>query len=75
MTYKEFNDWCNNRVCDGHWGLKEAILCVGICEIISNKPRWRREKAWQKHELRMAAEEIVTETNKLIAIMEKNTAF
>lgn len=75
MKYKEFNDWCNERACDGRWGLKEAILCVGICETISNKPRWRREKAWQKHELRMTAEEIVTETNKLIDIMEKNTVF
>lgn len=75
MTYKEFNDWCNNRVCDGRWGLKEAITCVGICETISNKPRLFREKAWRKHELRTVAEEIVTETNKLIDIMEKNTAF
>ena len=74
MKFKEFNNWCNERVCDGRWGLKEAITCVGVCEDVL-KHRWFREKAWKEHELHDVAEKIVAETNKIIEIMEKNTAF
>lgn len=74
MKFKEFNDWCNERVCDGRWGLKEAITCVGVCEDVLEH-RCFREKAWRKHELRNTVEKIVEETNKIIEKIEKDTVF
>lgn len=25
MKFKEFSAWCNDRACDGCWGMTEAI--------------------------------------------------
>ena len=36
MTYKEFKSWCNYRTYDGCWGMKEAIICIGIIREIEN---------------------------------------
>ena len=47
MTYKEFNDWCNQRACDGCWGMNTAIYCIGVCETINNLPFWKRNKVWK----------------------------
>lgn len=46
MTFKEFAAWCNERACDGCWGMATAITC---CELVSNIYKLRRrhrEKAW-----------------------------
>ena len=48
MTFKEFSKWCNERACDGCWGMKEAMICVTICEDIYKKPFWKREKIWRE---------------------------
>ena len=47
MKYKEFNDWCNQRACDGCWSMKTAIYCIGICETINHQPFWKRERIWK----------------------------
>lgn len=75
MKYKEFNNWCNERACDGCWGLKEAITCIDICRLFSNIPKWKREKAWQHFQSRDILEQIVTETNKIIEKTKQDTVF
>lgn len=60
MTYKEFKNYCNERVCDGRWSMEEAILCISIIEEIDDikekilgitlrkKTEKVREEAWQR---------------------------
>jgi hypothetical protein len=48
MTYKEFKRWCNERCCDGLWGLNVAKACIDALSHIGKKPFWKREKAWQE---------------------------
>lgn len=60
MTYKEFKDYCNERACDGKWGMNEALNCIAIIEAIDDiqvrvmgfysrkKTQQAREEAWQK---------------------------
>ena len=50
MTYKEFKNWCNNRACDGCWGMKEAIICIGIIQEIEIMHFWKRNKKWKELE-------------------------
>jgi hypothetical protein len=53
MTYAEFNDYCNDRACDGRWGMMEAIACCGMMREIEGavKGKWfkkkARENAWK----------------------------
>lgn len=76
MTYKEFNTWCNQRACDGRWGMNEAMMCCDIITRISKETRkkykflwkFKLEKTWQElTEERECAEIIVSVTNKKIA--------
>lgn len=30
MKFKEFVQWCNDRACDGCWGIKEFVICKSI---------------------------------------------
>jgi hypothetical protein len=30
MKFKEFTNWCNERACDGYWGMSEAITCINL---------------------------------------------
>lgn len=55
MTFKEFREWCNDRACDGCWGMDAATICIAIIEEIKNKPFWKRKKEWKKLE-----DEVVT---------------
>lgn len=48
MRFKEFVAWCNERACDGYWGMMQAITCIDILEQIRKKPFWRREKIWRE---------------------------
>ena len=50
MTYREFRDWCNQRACDGCWGMREAMICIDICEEIQKLPFWKRKKKWREYE-------------------------
>lgn len=62
MTYKEFLDFCNDRACDGQWGMLEAMSCIKIVEEINaiqikafgfiplkKKTKKAREEAWRKN--------------------------
>lgn len=48
MKFKEFSTWCNRRVCDGCWGLIEAVCCCDAITKIYKQPFWKREKIWQE---------------------------
>lgn len=64
MKYKEFVDWCNQRACDGCWGLKEAMWCCDMITEVNNASFFKKKKKWL--ELEPFATKIVIETNKLI---------
>ena len=49
MTFKEFREWCNDRACDGCWGMNAATICIGVISEINDKPFWKRKKAWKKN--------------------------
>ena len=48
MTFKEFNEWCENRACDGCWDKSTAICCIEICRKINALPFWKRNKEWNR---------------------------
>lgn len=50
MKYKEFKNWCNDRAFDGCWGMKEAIISIGIIEDINNTLFWKRKRKWKEVE-------------------------
>lgn len=66
MKFKEFSRWCNNRACDGCWGMSEAIICVRVCEEIYTYPFWKREKIWKEKYKDEIENKIVNRTNELI---------
>lgn len=47
MTFKEFAAWCNQRACDGCWGMSDAVCCIDIVRKIRMEPFWKREKLWK----------------------------
>ena len=72
MTFKEFSNWCNERCCDGYWGMKEAIFCSRLCGEIYEKASGlfknkKREKLWNENPYKEYAEEIVRQINKKIS--------
>lgn len=66
MTFKEFVAWCNERACDGCWGLIEATLCIDIVQDVRRKPFWRREKYWHETHEEQVVHQIVYPTNQKI---------
>lgn len=50
MTYKDFAQWCNERACDGCWGLETALRCINIINLMQSTPFWKRKKKWQEYE-------------------------
>lgn len=48
MTFREFVSWCNERTCDGCWGMLEAMTCIDIIGKVREKRFWKREKFWQE---------------------------
>lgn len=49
MKFKEFENWCNERACDGCWGMLEAMTCIGLIKEIRKAPFWKREKLWKEN--------------------------
>jgi hypothetical protein len=53
MSYKHFNDYCNERACDGQWSFMEAIACIGMHDEVESAVKGKifkckvREKAWK----------------------------
>ena len=65
MTYKEFVQWCNERACDGRWGLLTAMVCIDIIDSMCSTPFWRRKKKWKEYE-QLVVTELVNPTNEKI---------
>ncbi len=66
MKFKEFNDWCNRRCCDGCWGLREAQICSAAASYIWSFPFWKREKIWKEVSIDYRIIDIVEATNQKI---------
>lgn len=53
MSYKEFDNWCNERACDGQWSMTNAIACIGMYDEVEAATKGKifkrkaREKAWE----------------------------
>lgn len=53
MTYKQFDDWCNDRACDGRWSMLDAIACIRMHDEVESAVKGKffkrktREKAWE----------------------------
>lgn len=71
MKFKEFVAWCNERACDGCWGLQEAMICISIMEEVKEKPFWRREKFWRETYMKWVCDKIVYPINQKIEEMRK----
>ena len=65
MTYKEFLQWCNDRACDGCWGMLTAMVCIDIIEQMKSTPFWKRKKKWKEYEQKVVTE-LVNPTNEKI---------
>lgn len=63
MKYKEFVEWCNQRACDGCWGMQTAIICSEIMKDVRKQPFWKREKYWRENCEKEVLEEIVNPLN------------
>lgn len=48
MKFKEFAKWCNDRACDGFWGMGDAIFCADIVKQVNDCRFWVKERKWQK---------------------------
>jgi len=71
MKFKDFAAWCNERACDGRWGLQTALACIEIESSVRSKSFWKREKAWQKINSEWHIEElVVNEINNMILEQE-----
>lgn len=50
MTFKEFDEWCNARACDGMWSIDIAIVSSSILNQMFKTAIWRRRKKWKDFE-------------------------
>ncbi|OUO78198.1 hypothetical protein B5F53_11665 [Blautia sp. An249] len=66
MKYREFVKWCNERACDGCWGMLEAMICIWVLEEVRKAPFWRREKVWREQYENDVVNQIVEPTNQKI---------
>ena len=66
MTFKEFSAWCNERVCNGRWGMFNAMECIAVITEINKNRKWKREKTWQQHKSREYFEMLVDAINEKI---------
>jgi hypothetical protein len=67
MSFKQFEEWCNDRACDGRWGMLEAIVCIDIIDKIISAPFWKRKKLWEKEYKEKVLDEIVNPINDKIS--------
>ena len=59
MTFKEFTAWCNERACDGRWGMVEAMVCIDLMAEIRKLSFWKRENFWRELYEKRILDEIV----------------
>lgn len=67
MTFREFVSWCNERACDGCWGMLEAMVCIDIIGKVRKQRFWKRERFWQEEHAVDVMEQIVNPIEKKIA--------
>ena len=48
MTFKQFSHWCNERACDGLWGMLGALVCIDVYNEIKKHHFWKRETVWRE---------------------------
>ncbi|HBX48435.1 MAG TPA: hypothetical protein DEF85_06050 [Clostridiaceae bacterium] len=36
MSYQEFEEYCNDRACDGQWSMLEAMACLDVIKEINS---------------------------------------
>lgn len=72
MTFKEFTTWCNERACDGQWGMLTAMVCIDLMAEIRKIPFWKRERVWRERYEKQVLAEIVEPINQKI-IKEHST--
>lgn len=70
MKFKEFENWCNERACDGCWGMLEAMTCIGLIKEIRKSPFWKREKLWKENYEQQVLEEIINPIEKKLKEMK-----
>lgn len=66
MTFKEFTAWCNERACDGRWGMVEAMVCIDLMAEIRKLSFWKRENFWRELYEKRILDEIVEPINQKI---------
>lgn len=71
MKFKEFVNWCNERACDGLWGMLEAIACINVINEIMKIQFWKREKIWKENYEQQVLEEIINPIEKKLEEMKK----
>jgi len=71
LKFKEFVKWCNERACDGCWGVCEAIQCIAIHDEICKLPFWKRNKIWKDKYEAEVLEKIVKPINDKISEAKK----
>lgn len=72
MKFKEFVNWCNERACDGCWGMLETIACINLINEIMKIQFWKREKIWKENYEQQVLEEIINPIEKKLEGMNKN---
>ena len=66
MTFKQFDAWCNERACDGCWGMLEAMVCIDLIGKMRKITFWKREKVWREKYEKQALDEIVNQIEEKI---------
>lgn len=59
MKYKKFVAWCNQRACDGCWGMLTAMACIDLIGKMRKVPFWKREKIWKEKYEKQVLDEII----------------
>lgn len=71
MKFREFVSQCNERACDGCWGMLDAMVCIDIIGKVRKQRFWEREKFWQEKYANDVVEQIVNPIEKKIAELAK----
>lgn len=66
MTFKQFVAWCNERACDGRWGMLEAVACIDIVKTVRKERFLKREKIWKSNYEKKVLDEIVNPIETMI---------
>lgn len=70
MKFKEFINWCNERTCDGYWGMLTAMACIDLIGEVKKVPFWKREKIWKENYEQQVLEEIINPIEKKLEEMK-----